>query len=67
MNTINIYNKGFNTSLTVSSFVLTDINTITNTITFRKINNSSGAMSSANTTITIQKDRVINFMVNNKK
>jgi hypothetical protein len=67
MNTINIYNKGFNTSLTVSTFVLTDINTITNTITFRKINNSSGAMSSANTTITIQKDPVINFMVNNKK
>jgi hypothetical protein len=67
MELINIYNKGYNLSITLNGFGYTNLNTITNTVTIQKSRTSETRNSSFDTAITIKKEIPLQLNVNSKK
>jgi len=67
MNIDNINTKGYNLSFIMSSFSFIGVDTITNTITFKRSRTLGTISSTANTSITIRKETDNKLNVNNKK
>ena len=67
MNIYNIHSKGYNLSVEIDSFSFTNLDTITNTVTVKKLKLSAGTNSASNTVVTIKKESTINLNVNSIK